>query len=95
MKKKVKVTGHMRIHMIIPYLSHPRQAEALCHQMISTGGAAGARIDLRRQNALRGLQQLADEVDAGAEQFDLCFIDADKELGDKWRSITKIGNRTR
>ena len=38
------------------------------------------RIQLRKQKALLGLRQLADEVDAGhAKPFDLCFIDADKD----------------
>eukprot|EP00435_Cladocopium_sp_Y103_P027561 s252_g6.t2 len=59
--------------------SDEAQAEALCHQMLSAGGAAGARIQLRRQAALLGLQELSEAVEAGEEPFDLCFIDADKE----------------
>lgn len=60
-------------------LGPPRQAEALCHQMLSAGGAAGARIQLRRQAALQGLRELSEAVEAGEEPFDLCFIDADKD----------------
>lgn len=42
--------------------------------------ALSHRIQLRKQKALLGLRQLADEVDAGhAKPFDLCFIDADKD----------------
>ncbi|CAL1155236.1 unnamed protein product [Cladocopium goreaui] len=59
--------------------SDEAQAEALCHQMLSAGGAAGARIQLRRQAALQGLRELSEAVEAGEEPFDLCFIDADKE----------------
>jgi predicted O-methyltransferase YrrM len=47
--------------------------------MLSAGGAAGARIQLRRQAALQGLRELSEAVEAGEEPFDLCFIDADKD----------------
>lgn len=62
--------------------SPPRQAEALCHEMIGAAGSIGQRIQLRKENALLGVRRLAAEVEAQkAPAFDLCFIDADKELG--------------
>ena len=76
--------------MVAPYINHRSQpwscsyvhqrcAESLCDDMIQQS-AFSHRIQLRKQKALLGLRQLADEVDAGhAKPFDLCFIDADKD----------------
>eukprot|EP00438_Fugacium_kawagutii_P017913 Skav201930 [mRNA] locus=scaffold3992:329762:332208:+ [translate_table: standard] len=62
--------------------SDEAQAEALFHEMISAAGSVGQRIQLRKENALLGVRRLAAEVEAQkAPAFDLCFIDADKELG--------------
>ncbi|CAJ1404104.1 unnamed protein product [Effrenium voratum] len=50
-------------------------AQTVCEEAIASSAVSG-RIQLRVQQALRGLKQLADE---GAGPFDICFIDADKE----------------